>query len=408
MVMPYEQYVQQAREEGFWVCSVWDPSLQSPDYLRRVERQSDAFVCTDFGDREAFQHLLRRVARNCGARWIYHIGREDSMVATYEVAEELGLAPNPTQAVRLLNDKLATRAVLQSAGLSLVRHAGADSVDAVRALLADFGLPAIVKPTSLSGSRGVYLLCEPDDVDRWVALVDSYRCPGPFLVEEQLTGPEFSVESLSADGRHTIVGITAKAVTAPPLFVETGHVHPAPLPADQRRAIEALVRRLLDLCGYRFGPAHTEVILTVDGPRVVESQARLGGDRIHRLVELSTGLDLERAVFRTLAGAPLPAHVSHRRIVRIGYLNFPPGLVTSVTGIDRAAQSPGVDEVVLPFAVGDRVPVTLDSKSRHGHVIVAGGSAAETEELFRRAAAMLTVRTEPAPDPAEQFAEAAA
>lgn len=378
LVMPYRQLVRKAREEGFRVCSIWDPRLQTADYLRDVQDGSDAFVTTDFGRPQELKRVVREAAKVHGARWIYHVGREDSMLPVYEVAEECGLGLNSAASIRLLNDKLAMRDLLRARGLASVRYATAPHAAAVRGVLDTFGLPAIVKPTNLFGSRGVYLLGDREDLHAWEALVGRYGYDGPYLVEEQLRGPEYSVETLSYGGVHHVVGITAKQVTPPPLFVETGHLHPAPLTAEDRHSIEDLVEALLDACGYCFGPAHTEVILTDDGPRVVESQARLGGDRIPRLIELATGLDIERAIFRALAGRP-PAPSPPTWTACIRYFQLVPGIVRAVAGVEAAAELSFVDELVMPFAAGDEVPETTDSKSRHGHVIVSGRSAEEAE-----------------------------
>jgi biotin carboxylase len=392
MVMPYRQLVRKAREEGFQVCSIWDPRLETADYLRDVRDASDVFLTADFERPQELKQVVRTAAERYDARWIYHVGREDSMLPVYEVAEELGRSLNPTSSIRLLNDKLAMRDLLRARGLSAVRYATARDVGELRGVLERFGLPAIVKPTCLFASRGVYLLRDGDEIPAWERLLERYGYEGPFLVEEQLRGPEYSVETLTYGGAHHVVGITAKQVTPPPLFVETGHVHPAPLPDERQRAIEDLVTALLDACGYRFGPAHTEVIWTSDGPRIIESQARLGGDRIPRLIELTTGLDIERAIFTMLAGTP-PLPLPHHGSARIRYLAFEPGVVRSITGLGAAREFGFVDQLDMQFDVGDEVPETTDSKTRHGYVIVSGPSAQDTDARAQAAVDRVVVRT---------------
>lgn len=234
----------------------------------------------DFTDEAALRTLVRETARAHDVAHVLHLGKESTMLPAALEADALGLALNPPEAVRRLNDKAAMRALLAAHALSPMRSASTDTPTEVPALLRDFGYPAIVKPTRLQGSAGVRLVRTPDELRAWQQELQTFSYDGPVVVEEFLDGPEFSVETLSAAGVHQVVGITAKQVTDGDLFVETGQLFPAPLPAETAADMGELVTALLDAAGHRFGPAHTEIILTADGPRIVESQARLGGDRI--------------------------------------------------------------------------------------------------------------------------------
>lgn len=373
MVMPYRQFVRKAQAAGFWVGAIWDPRLETPDYLDEVHALADLFVTADFRDPVLLRHTLHEVARQHHVSVIYHIGREETMVTAHEVAEELRAEVNPAAAIRFLADKHAMRDLLARHELSPVAFESAPTRHDVPAAVERIGRPAVVKPVALAGSRGVFLWRETRDRAAWTELVDAYDYEGPFLVEEYLCGPEYSVETLSQDGRHHVVGITEKLLGAPPLFVEVGHVHPAPLPQDREQAIEELTVRFLTVCGYRFGPAHTEVIWTPRGPRIVESQARLGGDRIPRLVELARGLDIEQAIFAGLAGAP--ARVPEATATAaVRFFAFPPGHIDDVRGLEQVRSLPYVDELTLRLRPGDTAREVRDSKGRHGHVIVSGAT----------------------------------
>jgi biotin carboxylase len=390
LVTPYVQFVAKAKVEGFWVAAIWDPAQESAEYLDRVRELADVFVVAHFGDGTGLRESIRSAARKYDVSAIYHIGREDSVVAAFEVADELGLAVNPPQAVRLLADKLAMRRRLDERSLSTVAFAVAATRADVPAALAEVGMPAVVKPTALAGSRGVFLWQDESDRAGWLETVDALGYDGPFLAEEYLHGPEYSVETLTVDGTHHIAGITAKSLGRPPLFVETGHLHPAPLADDRRIAISALTTDFLDAVGYVFGPAHTEVIWTARGPRIVESQPRLGGDRIPRLIELSSGYDIERAVFAALAGrqvAPLP----HVGVALVRFFTLPPGRVDTVEGVQIAQKLPFVDELTLRAQPGDTLTAVRDSKGRHGHVIVTADDEAQAVERLREACSLIEV-----------------
>lgn len=311
------------------------------------------------------------------------------MLATYQVAERLGKAVNPAGSIQLLNDKLAMRRLLAERGVSTIKFAAADRWQDVAALLDDFTLPVVVKPTELAGSRGVFLLRSRDELAEWGRLLDSYGYSGQLLVEEYLRGQEYSVESISVDGVHHVIGVTTKSLTEPPLFVETGHLHPTPESA-RTKAIADLAVELLTLTGYRTGPAHTEVIDTADGPKLVESQARLAGDRIPVLVKLATGFDINRAIFRALAGRPL-GPVVPERYARVAYLQYPTGVLRSVRGLDAVRELDFVAELSFPFVAGDVIPPVVDSKTRHGYVVLHGASPEEVVERVAEVRSMIDV-----------------
>jgi biotin carboxylase len=399
MVMPYADHPPKARERGFDICAIWDPRAAerifgdgAGRYLAQLGESADELRLTDFDDLAGFERALRSAVADYRPAYLYHVGSEDTMLTTYRVAEDLGLSVNPARAIQVINDKLELRRLLARRGLSPVRFEYADRWRDVAPLLAGFSLPVVVKPARLSGSRGVLLLRDPGELEGWGSLLDAYDYAGPVLVEEYLSGPEFSVETISVRGQHHVVGVTSKLVGPPPFFVETGHVHPAPSSASAD-AMSRLVVDMLTGCGYRTGPAHTEVRLTPGGPRIVESQARHGGDNIPRLMALSTGFDTAGAIYDALAGVP-PRPGQGTGTAQIHYFSLPPGVLVSVTGIEDLRSLEFVHELRFPFRPGDTIPATVDWRTRHGYVIVCGQSAEHTRRLVDQVVAGLHVRVE--------------
>ena len=312
------------------------------------------------------------------------------MMLAYEVADELGKAVNSPQSVALLNDKLAMRTLLRDKGISAVRFAIAEHWSEVAALLEDFTLPVVVKPTTLSASRGIYLLTDPADLPAWGEELAAYSYDGPVLVEEYLRGPEFSVETMTVRGEHHVIGVTRKLLGPLPHFVEKGHLFGAPATVETSR-VAALAVELLDAVGYQCGPAHTEIILTADGPRIVESQARLGGDKIPDIIQIAQGFDIKQAMFGALAGRPLAPGPSES-VGHIAYLSFDSGVLRSVSGLDEARELDFVDTLNFPFSVGDVLPETVSSKTRHGFVILtASENAAQAQARAERVRELIKV-----------------
>lgn len=410
MVMPYRAYLRKAQDEGFRISTIWDPAVadrlygaHASQYLQDVEALADDFRLVDFTDRAAYAEAIRAAVRETDADHVWHVGGEDTMMLAYEVADELGKAVNTPRSVALLNDKLAMRTLLRDRGISSVRFAAAERWQDVAPLLADFTLPVVVKPTTLSGSRGTFLLTDPADLPAWSETLASYHYDGPLLIEEHLRGQELSVETLTVRGEHHVIGVTRKLLGPLPHFVELGHVFPEPDTAHTRRAA-ALAVELLDVVGYQCGPAHTEVILTASGPRIVESQARLGGDKIPEIIQLATGFDMKRGMFAALAGRA-PRLDPAESVGHIAYLSLPNGILRSVSGLDEVRGLDFVDTLSFPFSVGDVVPETVNSKTRHGYVILTGADAAQARARADQVRELIKVEVEAAVPATEVVAQ---
>ena len=105
-----------------------------------------------------------------------------------------------------------------------------------------------------------------------------------------MQGPEVSVEVLMKDGKGHVLAVTDKMTTGAPYFVEIGHSEQSQLNKKTVDDIKKLAVNALLAVGVTNGPGHVEIIVTNEGPKLVELGARLGGDFITTdLVPLSTG-----------------------------------------------------------------------------------------------------------------------
>ena len=140
--------------------------------------------------------------------------------------------------------------------------------------------PCISKPTDNSGSRGVMLIHNESELREAVAYSSENGRSGGVIVEEYMRGPEVSVEIITLDGQPHVLNVTDKLTTGAPHFVEMGHSQPSRLGDENVAKISDLATRAVKAVGIENGPAHVEIILTENGPKMVELGARMGGDCI--------------------------------------------------------------------------------------------------------------------------------
>ncbi|WP_237296759.1 ATP-grasp domain-containing protein [Streptomyces sp. 3211] len=313
------------------------------------------------------------------------------------INESLGLPGNGPGVPRAVNDKARMREILRDSAAGAVVAARVSTADEVKKFASETGYPFILKPVDGSGSFGVTLISDADGLGDAIARTVGATAVAPentWIAEEYLRGPEFSVETFSADGTHHLLAVTEKFKG--PNFVEIGHLVPARVSADIVRSMTAEVNRCLDAVGLTEGPAHTEIVLTDKGPRIVETHCRPGGDGIVELVRLAVGLDVQRITFDWLAGRPLNLdRASEPQSAATWFLTPRAGTVSSVSGLDEALSAEGVTEAHVTVAPGAVISELRSSSDRAGAAIATGKTPDEALRRAREAAGRIEVTTEP-------------
>lgn len=193
------------------------------------------------------------------------------------------------------------------------------------------GYRCIVKPADNSGSRGVDLLGDDSDLDVAYEYTVKYSRGGEIVVEEFMEGPEVSVETLALDGEVHVIQITDKLTTGAPYFVEMGHSQPSQLSEEIKEQIRQVTIAANKAIGIKNGPSHTEIIVTSEGPKIVELGARLGGDCITtHLVPLSTGVNMVECCIKIALGEQPDTEPKWNKGSAIRYFEQHAGVIKSI------------------------------------------------------------------------------
>lgn len=316
-----------------------------------------------------------------------------------ETARVLGLPHADPAAVRACRDKRTQRARLAAAGVpcpaSLPVRSPAEAVAAAVRL----GFPVVVKPVTGSGSLGVRLCADQEEVTEAAGAVlrggDGLRSlprQDGALVEEYARGPEYSVELL--DG--VPLGVTSKYLGPEPYFVETGHDFPAPLRAGERELVVRTATAALTALGLGWGAAHVEIRLTGAGPRVIEVNPRLAGGMIPRLVSEALGIDVIEHLIMSVVNRPRPLRPSCDAAASIRFLVVGErGRITKVSGVSAARSLPHVVDVRVTGRPGSDVRPPTSFSDRLGYVIAAAGTVTEAAQAAEAGVRVLDIAISP-------------
>ncbi|MEV8100940.1 ATP-grasp domain-containing protein [Streptomyces sp. NPDC088135] len=324
---------------------------------------------------------------------------EYQLVPTARLAEHLGLPGSGPEAMRACRDKGRTRTVLAEHRVGSAASIRTRSL--LEALLAaeSIGYPVVLKPASNAASLGVIRVDNGENLAAGYAFATASAGgvgseSDDVLVEEYLDGPEVSVECVTHRGVTAAVAVTRKTVGFAPYFEEIAHSVDAydPLLAEVAPVATAAIAAL----GITTGIQHVELRLTDRGPRIIEVNARIGGDLIGRLVSLATGLDLARIAADLACGtAPNLAPTRHQAAaIRILYPDATGTLTHRSIDARFAHTADWLEEVRWLREPGDRAVLPPDGDldtARIGHILVTAPTAEDAQERLRLATDHVTV-----------------
>ena len=300
--------------------------------------------------------------------------------------------------LELMNDKYKMRNFLQKTHFSKVQSKLLAQEQDLKDCFQDFGVnDVIVKPTDGSASQYIYQVNKNDalpDVYKNIRLIKSTN----FVIEPFFMGDEYSVEAYSENGKHVVYCITKKYKND--YFVEVGHSVPADLQMELQHQIVSFVQKMLTTIGITNGPTHTEIIVSQEGIRLVETQSRVGGDMINELYEISTGIDILTLIVRGMLGECVISDInsvsdqSFNQYATIWYEIVPEGKVTDIEIDERINQNPNIHGYRVWCSVGDKLVENRSSIGRTVQAWVSESTAEKSLVLAKEATSYITIKVE--------------
>jgi hypothetical protein len=280
----------------------------------------------------------------------------------------------------------------------------------------DYGsvrFPAVAKPATRHSSQGV---CTVRDRAELSTQLNDYPAQETILVEQKITGQEYSVESLIQDGKSLYSSVTRKETTDvdSQYFVEMAHTVPA-VRDDAWDTVQRANATMLDRLGVENGITHAEFRLDEHGEaHLIEVAARTPGDGIMVLYRLATGRRMEPEILRIALGEPAD-YPEARRYARQVYVAHRPGILSDVQvdwpGVEArwvndgnpwpdipalpADDPPALRAVFVYEALGTELGPIRSSDDRAVTFFIDAPTLAELDEIEERVRRAVTIHTIP-------------
>jgi len=302
-----------------------------------------------------------------------------------QLIARLGLPGPDPAAVRVLRDKGAVRRLLYEHGLSRSPTGPPAELD----------FPLIVKDSAGTSSRGVWLARDEHELATALREAEDMVLKGHLIAEPYFEGPLYSAETVTWQGETRLLGVSSRQLSPEPARREEAAAFPVAFPPNEVTELHDWISKVLTAAGHTQGFAHTELILTADGPEVVEINQRIGGALIGEALCRSLRTNVYTAMIDMALGEE-PALLTEKQTQGPGVafvLSYPPtpGVLTGWTGLDRLPGLPGTPEWYPTATIGTPITHLTDQRGCTGILL----AEAPTAELALHRALAASARVTP-------------
>jgi phosphoribosylamine--glycine ligase len=282
-------------------------------------------------------------------------------------------------AARLEGSKVFAKEVMQAAGVPTAGHSVLRNLDEAQAALADAAYPVVLKADGLAAGKGVIICADADAAND---ALDQFFAQQRFgatdvVLEDFLEGRELSLLAL-CDGERAVPMTPARDYKRifdgdrGPNTGGMGSFSPVPeVPAEEVVRLSATVHQpIVDELRRRGTPFHgvlyAGLMLTADGPKVLEYNVRFGDPEtqaiLPRLQSSLAELMLAATAPGGLADVPMEFSAQAAVTLTLASRGYPEG--SSKGDVIR-----GLENVPAEIEVTHAGTATDDS----GHIVTAGG-----------------------------------
>ena len=328
---------------------------------------------------------------------------DEGVILAAAASAALGLAHNSVEAVAAARDKHRMREILARAGIPCPTFQriplDADPEERARQVI----FPCVLKPLSLSGSRGVIRADTPQEFAaafyRVVAILSQREVVAQdggssrhILVEGFIPGREVALEGLLSEGRLEVLALFDKPDPLDgPFFQETIYVTPSRLAAALQAEIATRTAQSLRALGLRHGPVHVELRVNDQWPWIIEMAPRSIGGLCSRTLRFGNGISLEELILRRVLGSGEESLERERQAAGVMMIPIPlAGILREVRGQAEAEGVPGIAEIRLTIPVGQEVIPPPEGARYLGFIFARGETPERVEASLREAHHCLT------------------
>jgi len=311
-------------------------------------------------------------------------GVEPGVLLADKLSHHFNLNSNGIEKSLARRDKSVMANVLTAARVPIPAYCRTSRLDDVLAFANHHEWPLVLKPLDSAGTNGVYFCHSKEELKQaFHQVIGVENNMGTInqavLVQTFLHGKEYMVNTVSCNGKHYVSDIWYADKTRVEGYAQIYNKnHLINSSSVEYDILKNYVFTVLEALNIKYGPAHTEVIITPDGPFLVEiasrisgavdpqfNQACLGTDQIE--LTLESYLQPEKFLQRINQSYNVKKHG-----LQIFLSSKKTGKIISMDLAYHLSKIPSVINYSLKSKIGDILLKTFDLSSSPGMVHLVG------------------------------------
>jgi len=245
---------------------------------------ADKFYCISIDAKEEILEIAKKEQPIA----IHTVATEAGNVTACYVGEQLGLHTNTYETALNTTDKDKMKKVFEKFNIPSSKTFRLFKRSDISKYPVEY--PFVVKASDRSAGRGVCLVNNYDEFE--IAYEDAYYESNNkiVLVEEYIQGKQYSVETISQNGKHKILAVTEQFFKESEYFVEDHYLLPSLSEDLIINNYSNLFFLILNVFNIKFGASHIEFKIIDKEIKIIEIATRMGGIR-DELILLAKGVD---------------------------------------------------------------------------------------------------------------------
>lgn len=284
--------IKRAKEMGNYVITV-DYIPENPGHKLADEAYYDSTTDLD---------AVLKLSKKLNIDGIMTYNSDPAAPTAAYVAEKLGLPGNPYQSVKIMSEKNLFRDFLISNGLNAPKFGNYLNIEDALCHINDFSFPIIIKPVDSSGSKGVTVVNNVNDVQNAIECALEKSRSKKFIIEEYIepVGKQLHGDGFVQNGKVVFLHLGDHHFDSTiNNLVPYSTTYPTEHPVEIVNACKNQIQDFMSKVGFKNGGFNVELRISNkdNKPYIIDIGARNGGNFTPKVIEYGSGFNfLDRAI----------------------------------------------------------------------------------------------------------------